>query len=112
MTHKPSGFLVFISVTIIPELFDVSAAPTSTTWCILYSTSLARAEATASGKPVTFRDSAMSCGVCNQCASLAQDGNGGYTNRLWFINSGPMASQASRFHQFAHFEAVFGDRSG
>ena len=102
VAHKPGGFLVFVSVTIIPGLFGVLAAPTSTTWCILYSTSLARADATVSGKPVMFRDSAISCGVHDQYTLLAQHGNGAHTNRLWFVNSGSLASQASRFHRFAH----------
>ena len=31
MAHKPSSFLVFVSVTMIPGTFDVLAAPTSTT---------------------------------------------------------------------------------
>lgn len=72
MAHKPSGFLVFVSVMMIPGLFGVLAALTSTTWCILYSTSLARAEATASGKPVMFRDSAMSYGARDQYTPLAE----------------------------------------
>jgi len=76
MAHKPSSFLVFVSMTIIPGVFGVLAVPTSTTWCILYSTSLARAEATASGKPVTFRDSAMSCGVRDQHTQGSTEGPG------------------------------------
>ena len=45
---------------------------TSVAWGILYSTSLTRADVTTSGKPVMFRDSAMSCGefVISKCASL------------------------------------------
>ena len=114
MTHKPGGFLVFVSVTIIPGLFSVLAAPTSTTWCILYSTSLERAEATASGKLVIFRDSAISCGVRDQYTPLAQRGNGTHTNRLRFVNSGSLASQAPGFHRFAHPETVCreSERSG
>lgn len=92
VAHKPGGFLVFVSLMINPKLFGVLAVPTSTTWCILYSTSLERAEATASGKPVMFRDSAMSCEVCDQYTPLAQRVNGAYTNRLWFVNSCSLAS--------------------
>ena len=109
MAHKPGGFLVFVSVTIIPGLFGVLAAPTSTTWCILYSTSLARAEATASCRPVIFRDSAMSYGVRDQYTPPAQRGNGTDTNRLRFVNPSPLASQESLFHRFAHPKTVCGE---
>lgn len=66
MTHEPSSFLVFVRIAITTGWFGVFSAPTSTTWCILYSTSLARADATASGRPVMFKDSAMSCRVRGQ----------------------------------------------
>jgi hypothetical protein len=66
VTHEPGSFLVLMSMTITPRVFGVFGAPTSTTWCILYSTSLARVEATVSGRPVMFRDSAMSCTVRDQ----------------------------------------------
>ena len=45
---------------------------TSIAWGTPYSTSFARADATVSGRPVMYRDSAMSCGefVISKCASL------------------------------------------
>ena len=91
VTHEPGSFLVFVSMAITPGLSGMFATPTSTTWCILYSTSLARAEATASGRPVMFRDSAISCGVHDQHGLARQYESNDYTNRLRFVNTCSLA---------------------
>ena len=33
-----------------------------------------------------------------------------YANRLWFINCGSLASQASQLHRFAHLKRLLGDQ--
>ena len=105
MTHKPS-FFVLMSTTMTPSTFGMLAALTSSTWCILYSTSLARAGATASGKPVTFRYSAMSWGVHDQHTQ-------GSTKRPCSRGSPPACKlrlpdqPRLLVYRFAHFEAAF-----
>ena len=105
MTHKPS-FFVLMSTTMTPSTFGMLAALTSSTWCILYSTSLARAGATASGKPVAFRYSAMSWGVHDQHTQ-------GSTKRPCSRGSPPacklrlLDQPRLLVYRFAHFEAAF-----
>ena len=111
MTHKPGSFLVFVSMAMTTGLPGVLGAPTSTTWCILYSTSLARADATVSGRPVTLSDSAMSCVVRDQHEPPGEYEISGYADRLWFVNPCALASQPSRFRRFAHLGEALGRSS-